>query len=152
MKRFSFRLNSVLLLRRRLLNEAEEAYTKAIQARMAVEEQLNMGNEDLNKLNSVAIASREAPVSGIQQQGFLHSLDIQKQRVNEIRKDLIRARAEENNKRKAYVEANRDFELLEKLRDRQKTKHFFNEQLKEQLIQDDLFNARRVAALNSQES
>ena len=151
MKRFDFRLKSVLVLRQRLLNEAEGQYSRAIQARRAVEQQIEAAEHDLDAMNVHVLGARANRFSGGQQQSYHNAMGVQRTQIKALRDKLQKARQMEHFKRRKYIEANRDFELLEKLQEKQKQKHFQAELLKEQLIQDDLFNARR-AVMNAAQS
>lgn len=151
MKRFDFRLKSVLVLRQRLLNEAEGQYSRAIQARRAVELQIEKAESDLDSMNEQVLNARSERFSGAQQQVYLEALGAQRTSIKGLQDKLKKALQLEHFKRRKYIEANRDHELLEKLQEKQKQKHFHEELLKEQLLQDDLFNARR-AVMNAARS
>lgn len=146
MKRFDFRLKSVLVLRQRLLNEAEERYSRAIQARRNAQSAVEAGWAELDEMNRRVLATRGQRVSGIQQQGYYQAMDRTKSGMKQLEENLRKARNIETKHRNAYLVANRDHELLLKLKDKQHQKHLQDELLKEQLLQDDLFNARRAIA------
>jgi len=152
MKRFDFRLKSVLVLRQRLLNEAEGHYSRAIEARRAVEQQIVAAENEMDTMNAKVLRAREVRFSGAQQQAYHDAMGVQRTNIKTLSEKLRKARQMEQLKRRKYIEANRDYELLEKLQEKQKQKHFHAELLKEQLIQDDLFNARRAAANAAQSS
>lgn len=143
MKRFDFRLKSVLVLRMRALNEAEQRYGRAIQARRAVESKIEAHWQALERINQQMLSEREQRFHGAMQQGFLSVIGQTNQRIRGLENELRLAMQQEMRERALYLEANRNHELLLKLRDRQKNDHFNHEMLKEQQVQDDLFNARR---------
>ena len=151
MKRFDFRLKSVLVLRQRLLNEAESQYSRAIQARRAVEQRIQQAEAALNSMNELVMGVRGERFSGSQQQSYFEVMHQHRAGIKTLKDQLAKARQMEQFKRRKYIEANRDHELLEKLQEKQKQKHFHEELLKEQLLQDDLFNARR-AVMNAARS
>lgn len=151
MKRFDFRLKSVLVLRQRLLNEAESQYSRAIQARRGVEAQIQQAETALDSMNEMVMSVRGERFSGTQQQSYFEAMHQHRSGIKSLKEQLDKALQMEHFKRRKYIEANRDYELLEKLREKQKQKHFHEELLKEQLLQDDLFNARR-AVMNAARS
>lgn len=144
MKRFEFRLKSVLVLRQRLLNEAEGQYSRAIQARRLVDQEIAKAEGELDLMNRKILSVRSEQFSGLQQQTFHDAMGVQRTNIKALQDKLQKARQMETFRKRKYIEANRDFELLEKLQEKQKQKHFHEEFLKEQLQQDDLFNARRA--------
>jgi flagellar export protein FliJ len=143
MKRFDFRLKSVLVLRQRLLNEAESRYTQAIQKRRDAESKMGLWKQKMNTMNSVVLETRENRISGYQQEAFIGVLKRAKTDLGKIEKEVDRTRKEELREKLAYIEANKNYELLLKLRERQHINHVLDEQFKEQLVMDDLFNARK---------
>lgn len=143
MKRFDFRLKSVLVLRKRLLNEAERKYSLAIQRRKAAESRLQAGVETLDAMNDRVMSTRETRFSGYQQEVYIGGLKQAKANLLKLEKLLVQARNQEAQEKIVYIEANKNHELLLKLKERQHLKHVFDEQHKEQLEQDDLFNARK---------
>ena len=143
MKRFDFRLKSVLVLRKRLLNDAERKYALAIQRRKNAETNLQEGMIELNVMNERVMRTREARFSGYQQEVYIRGLKQAKTNLVKLEKILAQARKLEAQEKMVYIEANKNHELLLKLKDRQLMKHVFDEQQKEQLEQDDLFNARK---------
>jgi len=152
MKRFHFRLNSVLLLRKRRLNEAEEQYSKAIAARRRIDAKIEDGQTQMEAMNAAVVSmwSDQAFVAN-QQESFLTGIKWAQTRIQEMENKRQQALAEEHRLRNAYIEANREYELLEKLRKTREEEHFYNEMQKEQAIIDDIFNARKTA-LRSVES
>ena len=143
MKRFDFRLKSVLVLRRRLLNEAEGKYSSAIQRRKQAEAEFSEGLQKLSAMNKNVVRTRDARVAGYQQEAYVGALNRAKANLVRIEKKVTLARKHEEQEKLAYIEANKNHELLLKLRERQYVKHMYDEQLKEQLAMDDLFNARK---------
>lgn len=152
MKRFDFRLKSVLVLRQRLLSEAEGHYSRAIKERRAVEQQILAAENELDAINEWVLGARSDRFSGAQQQAYHDAMGVQRTNIKALQEKLKKAQQMEQFKRRKYIEANRDYELLEKLQEKQKQKHFHAELLKEQLMQDDLFNARRAVANAAQSS
>ncbi|MCG8527619.1 MAG: hypothetical protein MI748_14660 [Opitutales bacterium] len=146
MKRFHFRLNSVLLLRKRALNAAQEEYSKAIAQRRKIDEVIEEGKEQIAAMNDAIKASWGGrPVVAGQQESLMLGLKLAKTKLDEWKLSRVQALQEEMKKRELYIEANKNFELLEKLKERQKNEHLYAEMQKEQILADDLFNARRAS-------
>lgn len=143
MKRFDFRLKSVLLLRLRLLNEAEQRYTLAIRKHREAESKFSMGLLKIDKINDQVVQARKNRISGNQQEAFVGAIKQGKELLGKLEESVKQASIDENREKMAYIEANKNHELLLKLREHQHSTHVQDELLKEQLIQDDLFNARR---------
>jgi len=152
MKRFEFRLQSVLVLRQRLLNEAEQRYTRAISARRDVENQIANAWQRIDRMNQLVVSSREFRFYGASQQAFFDSMKMARVDIRKLEEQLKKVRQQEAVERRKYIEANRNHELLLKLKDKQKESHFQEEILKEQQIQDDLFNARRALRMATRSS
>lgn len=144
MKRFDFRLKSVLLLRQRLLNESEQQYSRAIAARRATEAKIAAEWQELDRINAQMLADRRDCFVAAMQQGFLSFMAHSRQRIKALEQELRMAEQQEKKARAHYLEAHRNHELLLKLKDRQQREHIHGEFLKEQQQQDDLFNARRA--------
>ncbi len=140
----------MLVLRQRLLNEAEQRYSRAIGARKDIEAKISAGWSDLDAMNDQVLAARSDRFNGAQQQSFFQAMVESRQKIKGLEESLKKAREIETAERTKYIMANRDHELLLKLKEKQKQKHFHEEMLKEQLQQDDLFNARR-AVMNAAE-
>ena len=60
-----------------------------------------------------------------------------------FRQQVEKAKTEEHSAKMKYIEANKNHELLLNLQEKQHSAHLQEELLKEQSLQDDLFNARR---------
>ena len=144
MKRFDFRLKSVLILRQRLLNEAEQRYSHAIASRRAVEGKIEAHLQNLERMNEQMMAEQKQSFRGATQQGFLMFMGDAQQHLKALEQELRVATQHELKARSHYLEANRNHELLLKLKNRQRTEHLQRELLKEQQLQDDMFNARRA--------
>jgi len=133
-----------MVLRQRLLNEAEQRYTRAIQTRRGIETQIDQQVERLEQMNQQVLAARGLRFSASQQQAFFQAMDQARLEIRKMQENLKRAKQMESLERRKYIEANRNHEILVKLQDKQKEKHFQEQLLKEQQLQDDLFNARRA--------
>jgi len=146
MKRFHFRLNSVLLLRKRRLNEAEEAYSRASGQRRRVEETYREGQTQVDAMNAAILQSWEGkPEIAGQQESLMSGIKWARVRLQEWEKKLEQAREFERKQREQYIAASRDYELLEKLKTKKYDEHLYAEMQKEQSLMDDMFNARRSA-------
>lgn len=133
----------MLVLRRRLLNEAEQFYSAAIQTRRIAEAQLQERVSDIETLNDRVVAARGEVVSGYQQQSHIGALGQAHLSLAGIKQQVEKALSEEQDAKMKYIEANKNHELLLKLQEKQHSAHLQDELLKEQSLQDDLFNARR---------
>jgi flagellar export protein FliJ len=146
MKRFDFRLQSVLVIRQRLLGEAEGRYARAIQAVRAIEERIRQEQARMVALSHAVMDLQKQGnrISGIQQESLYASLRHAESVGKSLERLLREAKIVEDRERLAYIEARRDFELLEKLKERQRLHHIQLALADEQRELDDLFNARRT--------
>jgi hypothetical protein len=150
MKRFDFRLQSVLVIRRRLLTEAEARYALAIQSVRAVEQRIADQRQRMEKFSEVITGHQQKDLlMGNQQEVLYGSLRLARTVEKALEVSLKEARLVEDRERVAYIEARRDFELLEKLKKRQRLQHFQAAVAEEQRELDDLFNARRLAGTDT---
>jgi flagellar export protein FliJ len=146
MKRFDFRLRSVLVLRNRAVGEAEQRYSRAIETRRNAEKRLREAFARQAALNQAMVDRQlQSLVSGLQHEGQLLSIQGSKKILNVMEQQVQQAKAVENRERIAYVEARRQFELLDQLREKQQGQHLMLQIQEEQKEMDDLFNARKSA-------
>jgi flagellar export protein FliJ len=146
MKRFDFRLQSVLVLRQRLLGEAEARYARAIQAVHAIVERIRQEQDRMVALSHAVMELQKQGnrIAGIQQESLYSSLRHAESVGKSLERMLREAKIVEGRERLAYIEARRDFELLEKLKERQRHHHIQLALADEQRELDDMFNARRT--------
>ncbi len=143
MKRFQFRLASILTLRLKEQNEAEAKYSAAIQVRRKIEEQINEAQRQYERINGFILQSREGMFSAADQAQYATALEQQKQHINELQDLRIRAQNQEIAAQEVYIEARKKHELLDSLRERKRMEHAAEQLLQEQMESDDLYNARR---------
>jgi len=143
MKRFQFRLASILTLRLMEQNEAEGKYSAAIEVRRKIEQQILDVQGEYEQVNRFILQSREGGFSPADQAQYGTALENKVQQVAELKDLLQRAKNQENSAREVYIEARKKHELLDKLRERKLADHTAEQLLQEQMESDDLYNARR---------
>lgn len=144
MKKFEFKLSSVLILRQRALGVAEKDYGVAIQAKKEIEAQIQAEQASLLANNLQIVEERKKPVFGVQAHAYNEELHMREERIAKLQESFHLAKIEEAKKRAIYIEARKRFELLEKLKKQQEKEHEAEISLKEQAELDDLFNAKRT--------
>jgi flagellar protein FliJ len=144
MKRFEFRLRSVQVLRQRRLSEAEQRYALTIQQRREREGRMLELQQGMEAMSELSRPKQGARLDAVHQQAWVGSLHHLRARLQNAERELELARSVEGRAREQFVAAKRDHEVLERLKEKQKQAHFQSELLKEQALQDDLFNARRA--------
>ena len=154
MKRFEFRLESVRILRQRILNEAESSYGRAVRDRRRAENAVADGDSRLKAMNAQMTPEVGGKYSPSTQSSYIESLREQDRKLQGLRTALARSLQYEAKCRKAFIAARRDHEALVNLKERQRNQHFYHQDQLEQREMDDLFNARRqieqtAAALES---
>ncbi|MDD4350463.1 MAG: flagellar export protein FliJ [Opitutales bacterium] len=143
MKRFDFRLESVRILRQRVLNDAESSYGRAVRDRRRAETAVAEGDIRLKELNAKMTPVPGGRFSPSTQSAYVEALREHDRKVQGLRTALTRSLQYEAKCRKAFIAAKRDHEALVNLKERQRHQHFYRQDQFEQREMDDMFNARR---------
>lgn len=146
MKRFAFKLESVLSLRKYTENQAKARLGE----KAAVCTRLGLSLEANARATLDAARERFRPGGNASDHraGELYSVRLTKERERLI-KDLTMAEAEREHARLAYVEASKAKELIDTLREREATDYYKNVSREETKTMDDLASGAHMRAVNA---
>lgn len=143
MKRFRFRLESVLTIRTWEEERAHTAYGQALKQELRLTEELR-GVEtriDASVAEWRAQSARPGHPSDLTLR-WRHLLTLERERTDVAGK-LVTARRIRDQKMKTLVDAHRRVKVLETLRERQNQAHVVDQRRREERELDDIVNARR---------
>jgi len=137
--KFKFRLDSLLKIRENIRAERQAELSKANEAARIVEEQLQRVRTEIVRCGDLG---REAMQQGRISVDYLLSLRRHEAYLlaqqGQAQNHLEQIRQEIERRRIALMEADRDVKVLEKLREKQKTKHLREEALAEVKRMDEI--------------
>ncbi len=115
MKRFTFPLRSVAILRHHREHMAREALAAAARSCTALEVRLNAAKMCLQEMEQLRSAERSGCFRPADDISFFHAYRVEWASEGELRKQLAAAFAEADQLRDACVEANREVKAIERL-------------------------------------
>ena len=142
MRKFSFRLETLLHIRELAKEKAIVNYGKAIAKREKCEKKLDFELTNLNLLKKQIKENRILGFYAHQQSPFSLSLQTLNDKIVLLNKQVDEAKISENVKRKIFNEADTSFKSLLKLKSNQKAEHFRSESRKEEVELEDIINSR----------
>ena len=142
MRKFSFRLETLLNIRELAKEKAIVNYGKAIAEREKCEEKRSLEISNLTLLKKQIKQKRILGFYAHQQSPFSLSLQSVKDKIILLNKQVDDAKTAEEVKRKIFNEADSMYKSLLKLKSNQKTEHFRSESRKEDAELEDIINSR----------
>ena len=142
MRAFNFRLETLLHLRELSKDRALASYGEAVSIRKKANDQLLHAQEALDELQREIALRRSVGFDGSSQGAFNRSLLAAKERIIARNTDLQRACKLEEAKRSLFLEAERAFKSMSKLKEKRKEEHVLSESKKEESELDDVIGAR----------
>lgn len=115
MKKFTFPLRSVAILRRHRESVAREALAAAARTCTALEVRLNAARMCLQEMEQLRSAERSGCFRPADDVAFFHAYRVEWASEGELRKQLAAAIAAAEQRRDACVEANREVKAIERL-------------------------------------
>ncbi|MDA8775035.1 hypothetical protein N9N13_04825 [Opitutales bacterium] len=142
MRKFTFRLETLLQIRELAKEKAIVNYGKAIAKREKCEEKRSLEMSNLTLLKNQIKQNRILGFYAHQQSPFSLSLQSLKDKITLLNKQVDDARTAEDVKRKIFNEADSRYKSLLKLKSNQKSEHFSSESRKEDFELEDIINSR----------
>ena len=142
MRKFSFRLETLLHIRELAKEKAIVNYGKAIAEREKCEKKLDFELTNLTLLKKQIKEKRILGFYAHQQSPFSLSLQSLKDKIVLLNKQVDEAKISEDVKRKFFNKADTNFKSLLKLKSNQKAEHFRSESRKEEVELEDIINSR----------
>ncbi len=145
MKRPTFRLQTVLDLRAKALEDAETVLKKAVFALESLRTKKQATLAEADRVADAVCASSARQTASEREAGrqaYLHYTLL----AAEIEKQISAAQEQVNLCRKKVVEASRDHEILLRLKEKWKKNLEYEEAKKEEALLNDMSNARRFFA------
>lgn len=142
MRPFRFRLESLLTLRLREEDRKRDALAYAEDRRARAEQAVATGEEALAELDRALATERQGRLNARGHLLMLHAMDLQRVECERLAHVLRQSSAEVESKRADLVDAQREREIVTRLKERHRLAHVAEEQRKEELEISDLIGAR----------
>ena len=142
MRSFHFKLKALLSLKE---NNREQALTKFVQSIKEVlklEEQLSESQKKYHAVQEKLKERQRGVFRRDQIEALQSSLLLERENVSEITLLLNRAKEMQNSRRKIFLDHDSQYKAIDRLQEKQRDEHFFNENRKEQLELEDVIGSR----------
>ena len=142
MRSFHFKLKALLSLKE---NNREQALTKFVQSIKEVlklEEQLSESQKKYHAVQEKLKERQKGVFRRDQIEAQQSSLLLERENVSEITLLLNRAKEMQNSRRKIFLDHDSQYKAIDRLQEKQRDEHFFNENKKEQLELEDVIGSR----------
>ncbi len=142
MRSFHFKLKALLSLKE---NKREQALTKFVQSIKEVlklEEQLSESQKKYHAVQEKLKERQKGVFRRDQIEALQSSLLLERENVSEITLLLNRAKEMQNSRRKIFLDHDSQYKAIDRLQEKQRDEHFFNENRKEQLELEDVIGSR----------
>lgn len=142
MRSFHFKLKALLSLKE---NNREQALTKFVQSIKEVlklEEQLSESQKKYHAVQEKLKERQKGVFRRDQIEALQSSLLLERENVSEITLLLNRAKEMQNSRRKIFLDHDSQYKAIDRLQEKQRDEHFFNENRKEQLELEDIIGSR----------
>jgi len=139
---FHFKLKALLSLKE---NKREQALTKFVQSIKEVlklEEQLSESQKKYHAVQEKLKERQKGVFRRDQIEALQSSLLLERENVSEITLLLNRAKEMQNSRRKIFLDHDSQYKAIDRLQEKQRDEHFFNENRKEQLELEDVIGSR----------
>lgn len=147
MKPFVFRLESVLTLRQREEERAQETFGKAVQLRNQAALALEAGQAGLDDCYVALVSGRSGATNRTEQILLLNSLQQQQSHCELLKGRLVAADREVQARREGFLAARRKREALTLLREKQQLAHRLAQERAQESEIADLITARHSRTL-----
>ena len=144
MKSFTFRLETLLRLRKNSRDRALADYAKSIEQRESADKKVKEANLYLEKLNERVSLKSKSLFSGNEMITFQSQIKNAKDSKNRLLKDLSKLSSMESARRKVFLQKEAEFKSLDRFKERKESEHLSNEQKKEEKEQEDIISSRFV--------
>jgi flagellar export protein FliJ len=141
-KAFSFKLHTLMQLRKANREKALNAYGKAVHESQQLENDLARKKSALESLQDRIKQKRSDYFFGQEEESYQRNIGSFKNDILSVHKSLKNSQEIREAKRKLFLKAEAEFKSLEKLRERQKVEHDQSEQKKEESQNDHIISAR----------
>lgn len=142
MRSFHFKLKALLSLKE---NKREQALTKFVQSIKEVlklEEQLSEAQKKYHTVQEKLKERQKGVFRRDQIEALQSSLLLERENVSEATLLLSRAKEMQNSRRKIFLDHDSQYKAIDRLQEKQRDEHFFNENKKEQLELEDVIGSR----------
>ena len=142
MRSFHFKLKALLSLKE---NKREQALTKFVQSIKEVlklEEQLSEAQKKYHTVQEKLKERQKGVFRRDQIEALQSSLLLERENVSEATLLLSRAKEMQNSRRKIFLDHDSQYKAIDRLQEKQRDEHFFNENRKEQLELEDVIGSR----------
>lgn len=144
MKAFNYRLQSLLEIRDKSREKALEEYGLYVKKRVKIEENCQQIEKQLELARKQLAKEREVNFSAVNQNYYFSSLQNVSKELEQEKELLEEAVLEEDIKKKNFLKAKSEADILEKLKIKKKQQHLYTENLKEEKAIDDIINSRLI--------
>ena len=142
MKAFSFKLHTLIQLRKANREKALHAYGIAVHKSEKLENDLARKKSALESLQNRIKLKRSGYFFGQEEESYQRNIASVKNDILSVHKSLKNSQEIREAKRKLFLKAEAEFKSLEKLKEKQRIEHDQGEQKKEESQIDDIISAR----------
>jgi len=144
MKAFTFRLETLLRLRKNSRDRALADYAKSIEQREIADNKVQEADLYLEKLNERLSLKSKSLFSGNEMITFQSQIKNAKDSKSSLIKNLSKLSSMESARRKVFLRKEAEYKSLDRFKERKANEHNFYEQKKEEKEQEDVISSRFV--------
>jgi flagellar export protein FliJ len=144
MKTFTFRLETLLQLRKNARDRALSDYADSIRDRESAEEEVQRAEGYLERLNVKLLAKSQNIFLGKDMLDFQEQIQKAKNTKSDLKNKLSRLSSIESSRRKVFIQKEAEFKSLDNYKLRMADEHIVFETNKEEKAQEDIITSRFV--------
>lgn len=142
MKSFNFKLKALLRLKETKREQALSKFARSIKEVQRLEENLAIAENKYQIVLDLLGQRQKGTFRGEEIESLQSSLLIERENVSKTIILLNQAKEIQNSRRKIFMDVDSQFKAIDRLQEKQKEQHFFNENKKEQLELEDVIGSR----------
>ena len=144
MKAFTFRLETLLRLRKNSRDRALADYAKSIEQREIADIKVKEADDYLEKLNERLSLKSKSLFSGNEMITFQSQIKNAKDSKSRLIKNLSKLSSMESARRKVFLQKEAEYQSLDRFKERKANEHHSYEQKKEEKEREDIISSRFV--------
>ena len=142
MRSFHFKLKALLSLKENKREQALAKFAQSIKEVQRLDEHLFEAKKKYDAVEEKLKERQKGVFRRDQIEALQSSLLLEKENVSEAKLQFNRAKEMQNSRRKIFLDHDSQYKAIDRLREKQKEEHYFNENKKEQLELEDVIGSR----------
>ena len=142
MRSFHFKLKALLSLKENKREQALAKFAQSIKEVQRLDEHLFEAKKKYDAVEEKLKERQKGVFRRDQIEALQSSLLLEKENVSEAKLQFNRAKEMQNSRRKIFLDHDSQYKAIDRLREKQKEEHYFNENKKEQLELEDVISSR----------